>query len=571
MLVFKRREALLIVGIPLLVGIIWTLGLTQLVLGRLTVITFAFGAVLIGLGIDFSIHIYNRYLEEYAPESGVSVYRALHTALVRTGEGVLLGALMTAVAFYAMFFTSFRGFREMGFVAGSGILCCLLSVFLLLPILIPFVAPRAKGGTSPRMVNFALPRLYRLVSEYPRLLIIFGLVLTVYFSFHARFVSFEKDIGALKQPSKKYRDLHEQVITEFSLPTHQIIAIVRDDTLQGALEKNDRLYENIMSETRYPVLSCDTLRAFLPSIKTQNDSRRTFLERVGEKMPRLRERMLAEARTAGLSDESLEPFLERLERMVSSSRLQGQYLMYEDLRDPFMIRQVQNYLVKQGRVYKIMTRIFPQPGEWDAGVPADFLADISRGVDSIEFTGSAIVAQEIQRLIRRDLAVIMLLVTVSVFLILLLYFGILHKAVLAMFPVVCGCIWMLGTIRLLNIDLNFLNVVVIPMIIGVGVDNGIHLMQRFYESSHIPTFRDLQMSLVRTGRALVMTSLTTMVGFGSLAFADFRGIREMGLLSIFGISYTLVAALVILTAFLHVWSRRGRFWDIIGRENGEIR
>jgi hypothetical protein len=163
------------------------------------------------------------------------------------------------------------------------------------------------------------------------------------------------------------------------------------------------------------------------------------------------------------------------------------------------------------------------------------------------------------------------MVTGSVFLLMVLFFGGVRKAIFAIFPVVIGSLWMLGTIRIIGIELNFLNVIVMPMIIGIGVDNGIHLIQRYYERGKDPTLSDLRRAVSRTGRALVMTSLTTIVGFGSLALADFRGIREMGLISILGITYTLIASLILLPALLKIWTQRHTFWDLISREEGEIR
>jgi len=162
--------------------------------------------------------------------------------------------------------------------------------------------------------------------------------------------------------------------------------------------------------------------------------------------------------------------------------------------------------------------------------------------------------------------------------VLLLYFGNLAKALFAIFPVLLGSLWMLGTVQILGIELNFLNVVVMPMIIGVGVDNSIHLVQRYYERSSdagakndSPHLGDLRRAVARTGRALVMTSLTTIVGFGSLALADFKGVREMGLISILGMAYTLIVSLAILPALLIIWGERHTLWDIISRDNGEIR
>ena len=576
-LIFRNKQALVFVGIPLIVGILWTLGITQLAIGRLTMITFAFGAVLIGLGIDFAIHIYNRFIEEQARPRELSVYKALHTALVRTGEGVILGAVTTSAAFYAMAFTSFRGFRELGFVAGSGIICCLASIYLLFPLLVRFSARKSEQKKPLTMPSFRLPRLFQFVSQYPRLVIIAALVIMVYFAYNARFIQFDDDFSALKQSSPRYEQLRERMKSKFSLPSHQLIAIVSGSTIQDVLEKNDRLYENLTSQDRYDYLSCDTLRTFLPSIKTQRKTKKKVSDTIGERFGELKEKVLQEATQHGLTPKAMNPFIENLKELKQAADDEDNWIRFEDMKDRFIIRQTQRYLVKEessssaGDRYKVVTRIFPPAGSWRGGVPDDFLQTISRGVGDVEFTGVAVVANEIRELIKKDLARVMLLVIGSILLILMLYFRRVVKTVFAIIPVACGSICMLGTIYILGIDLNFLNVIVVPMIIGVGVDNGIHLMQRYYEIREKPLGGDLRRTVVRTGRALVMTSLTTMVGFGSLILADFRGIREMGLLSIFGIAYTLLASLVLLPALLKIWGKRRKFSDIIGREDGEIR
>ena len=78
-------------------------------------------------------------------------------------------------------------------------------------------------------------------------------------------------------------------------------------------------------------------------------------------------------------------------------------------------------------------------------------------------------------------------------------------------------------------------------------------------------------TIENTGRAVVITSLTTIIGFGSLAFASFRAIREMGILSILGGGFCLIATLTILPATLKIWERRKRFTDFVGIEQDEIR
>jgi predicted RND superfamily exporter protein len=137
---------------------------------------------------------------------------------------------------------------------------------------------------------------------------------------------------------------------------------------------------------------------------------------------------------------------------------------------------------------------------------------------------------------------------------------------------------MLGSMHILGIQMNFLNIIVMPMVIGIGVDSGIHLLQRYYAATaqdpvpqHSKNSDHLFTTIENTGRAVVITSFTTIIGFGSLVFASFRGIREMGILSILGVGFCLISTLTILPAVLKIWERRKRFTDFVGIEQDEIR
>ena len=104
------------------------------------------------------------------------------------------------------------------------------------------------------------------------------------------------------------------------------------------------------------------------------------------------------------------------------------------------------------------------------------------------------------------------------------------------------------------------------MIVGIGVDDGIHLIQRLREKER----GSLQYAIERTGRAVVITSFTTGLAFGSLSLASFRGISEMGLISILGVGYCLIVSITVLTSVLKVWEQRYRLADFIAVEKGEI-
>jgi predicted RND superfamily exporter protein len=116
--------------------------------------------------------------------------------------------------------------------------------------------------------------------------------------------------------------------------------------------------------------------------------------------------------------------------------------------------------------------------------------------------------------------------------------------------------------QMLGMELNFLNVLAIPLILGLGIHDGVHILQRYYEGGR----RDLESAVEQSGRAIVVTSLTTMLAFGTLSFANFRGIREIGLVAILGVGFALIASILLVPALLKLAGEHLRLIDLISGE-----
>lgn len=99
-----------------------------------------------------------------------------------------------------------------------------------------------------------------------------------------------------------------------------------------------------------------------------------------------------------------------------------------------------------------------------------------------------------------------------------------------------------GIMVIFRLDFNFLNLIVLPMIVGIGIDDGVHFMNTFRQHKHL----DVTQAMSQTGRAVVLTSLTTLAGFGSIALSHYPGLRSMGYVAIIGISACLFATIVVL-------------------------
>ena len=131
---FRNFRSLYIVTLPLLMGVAWTLGLLELIYGRLNTLTIFVFTMLVGMGIDFSIHIYRRILEERA--GGADWETASFYAISRTGRALLTATVTTVVALLMLSFASFDGFREFGIACATGVATCLFSAVLGIPPLV---------------------------------------------------------------------------------------------------------------------------------------------------------------------------------------------------------------------------------------------------------------------------------------------------------------------------------------------------------------------------------------------------------------------------------------------------
>lgn len=118
----------------LLAGLAYTMGFTTLVVGHLNILTITFAPILIGLAIDFGVHLITRYEEEL--RRGRSEREAMELAMVNTGLGIFTGCVTTSAAFLAMGATNFRGIQEMGIISGGGLLVCLVPMITMLPVLL---------------------------------------------------------------------------------------------------------------------------------------------------------------------------------------------------------------------------------------------------------------------------------------------------------------------------------------------------------------------------------------------------------------------------------------------------
>jgi hypothetical protein len=556
----RRISAVFFVGIPLAVGVIWTLGAARLFFNEINAVTCIFGAALVGLSVDYAIHLYNRYLEERM--EGIEVAQALETALCETGHGVVIAALTTAVGFYGMYFTRFEALQELAIVGGTGILCCLAAMLLVLPPLVVLSerAPaRLKVHTPPS--SLGLGRFAATVQMHPRLTLLVGLIITTWLGFFAEHIPFDENIEHLREPPGEYQDLIRRLeLRRFDLPPTQVLAIVSGPTREDALYRNDRLFQRLEERpSSFSLLGYDSLRTVLPSLRTQRESQarlRAILD-----LDAIKERVRSIAKKEDLFTTVAAKSLDDLARWKAAATDEN-VVRFGPESSPAFVQLVGQYVYSPRGRCRIVTHIYPRPDTWNESLRSAFISYLQPDNETLELTGMTFITDALKQALSSGMRRAVFLVALFVYLLLILHFRSARKAAVATIPVLCGVVWTLGTMQMLGMELNFLNVLAIPLILGLGIHDGVHILQRYYEGGR----RDLESAVEQSGRAIVVTSLTTMLAFGTLSFANFRGIREIGLVAILGVGFALIASILLVPALLKLAGEHLRLIDLISGE-----
>jgi len=214
---------------------------------------------------------------------------------------------------------------------------------------------------------------------------------------------------------------------------------------------------------------------------------------------------------------------------------------------PVTIEDLPSQLKKRfiGNTGKFLLQIFSRYNIWDRKPMDEFISDI-RTVDP-DTTGYAVQAFESSRLMKQGYERGGIYALIAIFIFMLYIFRSIRWAILAMVPLLVGSIWMIGLMHIFDLKFNLANLIVLPLIIGIGIDNGIHIVHRHREGQDNKKGSVISTS---TGKAVILSSLTTMIGFGSLMIASHKGIFSVGLLLTLGVGSCLIASLTVLPALL---------------------
>lgn len=568
LLAFRRLGPLLYAIIPIACGLLFTFAFSALVFGRVASTTSGTAALLIGLAIDFVIVTYGRFVEER--RRGVPLEPALVITAVGAGRGVFFGAVTTVATFYAFVVTEFEGLRQMGLLTGTGILLCGLAVAFLLPALIAWGEARhQRRATMPNLYlhSFGTTGVMRAAMARPRTALAVGLAVTAALVYPATRLEFEEGMSSLRAAgANRGIELGKEIAQRFSSGFDSMMLVGRGadlDAVYAATERAVAVAQEL--KNRGTILGFSALTSVVPSPRRQEQAVAWLA--AGRASGLLDPARVEADFRAALAAEGMrpEPFARGLELFRQAIAPTRPTTPQEFAGGEAATRQIlDRYLQKTDDGWMSVVYLYPPQNLWRREAPPAAV-ELAAGLGpDIYLTGPNVLNAHMRNRIKRDAVVSAVLGFVLVVLLLWIDFRRTSDVLLALFPLVVGIIWMLGGMGLLGIKLNFMNVFVTTMIIGIGVDYGIHAVHRHRELLGRPE-EERRRGTIETGKAILVAALSTVVGFGSLATSGFPGLRTTGYVATLGALSTAWIAITILPA---VFTLREKRDEMPGRNDG---
>ncbi len=591
----------------LVVGLGFTMGYTTLVIGHLNILTITFVPMLIGLAIDFGVHLITRYEEEL--RHGKSEADALKKAMVFTGQGIVTGALTTAGAFFAMGLTSFKGIQEMGIIAGGGLIICLVPMMTMLPVMLlrgrQNVIDHQAGDPFERRA-----RIENLWLQRPVLVSVITVALCALALTQVHKLFFDYDLRNMQSAGLPAVEFEKKLINSAastasvpgsnSPPKSVLFGVVIADSaeeavaLQDKIEKLDsvasvesmarRLTEDqtgklaLISEIKQEIAGIqfqemDVAPVNIPELSQTLWSFGGYLGAAAEDAGEQEKDLVKQLHSLhGAVLELRKEMLAGKPEAVSSKLLAMQTALFRDIRETFSTLKNQDDRAPLrvadlppalrdrfiGVTGKYLLQVYPKEDIWKRENQKEFIRELRKALDPKEtnhpiITGTPVQLYQYTSLLKKSYEQAAWYSLGAIAILVLIHFRNVWSVLLALLPVAVGTIWLVGLMGAFGIPFNPANIMTLPLVIGIGVTNGIHILNRFAEE------RTPSILAKSTGKAVFVSGLTSIAGFGSLILAKHQGIRSLGEVMSVGITACMVAGLTTLPAILSLWIKlRGK-------------
>lgn len=561
MLFFRKWFPTVLVLSGVILGTIYSMGFAKLALGELNMVTSIIAAIILGFGIDFGLHFTFRTRIELG--MGKTYDQAIFDALINAGRPALVAAVVTAGSFFVLLVSEFRGFSQFGLLSGVATFLTGFCLFAWCPAILMLLG--RKNPTWPeKLIGKMTPPSDAMMTGATRIpapkltLAIMTLIVLGVSAFAIPWtdevtpsdhkltimerlkygMSFNYNTRALVPPNQPAIRLQDEISARFKISSDPIAVptqtIEEAKDIWLAMTKNPQTEFNVDREKFPTVDQVVSIYSFVPPPETAAANAKILAEWREE---------LKEVDPKALPPEMQDKaafFMRVLEKQPFG--VDGVPAVYASNFDSLPQTKPEN------RGY--LTFVYPKIDLWDGKNLIKFANQTSviKGVSGKEYRGAglAILYAKLAEIVLKDGKLTVILAAIWILMMHYLDFRSVKLAAASVIPLGVGLVMMLGVMNLIGERLNFMNLVMMPILLGFGVSHGLYLLHRFLEGT--PPL----VALRSVGSAVAASTLTTVAGFAALIFAQHYGLQSIGIVACIGLGTTLLVSFTVLGAVLQV-------------------
>jgi predicted RND superfamily exporter protein len=548
LLVYPSVPLLILSLLPTSLGILWTTGIASFYPGEVNLISLSFIAILAGLGDDQVVHFFNRSPQEWA--KGGSFNAAMLRTYETTGTSIVVCILTSASATAALATSSFKALAEFGFILTVGMFMMMIHTLLTVPALMQLwnrhIRPFAPEGITFRFLPALARSSLNFVGKHTRWVVAVAAGLFLLSAFLLPTIKMGGSFAIMGDADSPAVAGQNLLSAKFGIEGSPTLLLLTGNQ-QEVLNRAENLTAGLESYRQSGVLkSVFSPTQLLPSIQAQKQ-RSASLASIDMKASA---RALEDAlRENGLSVEPHQPYIEQLRKLGGHA----EPITLESSAAYIPAGLLDNSLRKtvDGRYVAAIAFYATDPNAHEV-IPDAVLSSWNKQYGSfVEFSFDKI-NRDLQSQILRDSRRALLWTAAAIVLIVYFTFRKWRITLLVLMPIVFAIVVTFGLLRLMGHSFSFMSVTAIPLIIGIGIDNGIHLVRRYLETAPNSILDVAKAS----GAALIQSNLTTIIGFGALLASTFPPLAEMGLVTSLGVALTLAGGLWLIPAVILIGRER---------------
>jgi hypothetical protein len=531
-LVFRRVRALAAVLPPLVLGTLWTAGLAAALPGGLSAIAVAFTSVVVGVGVDTGVHVYAALLD--ARRAGFAPADAAREARRKTTRAVLMAALTAGAAFGSLVISDINAVRQLGILCAAGEVLTAVAIVVVTPEIGAWLERGAPPPEAPAGWTRAVAWLTR--TRFRAAVTAAIAVAPILVLLRVGPPPLADAIVSVRPHKLAPLVVQQRIFDAFGGKSGQLVVLVADPDRERARERADLLADRL-GRMRGDLTAVDTLANLAPAAATQAER---YAARDALDLP-----AKADALEQALLETGFAParFAAALEGMRHAPH---DVASLADLENGPASVLVGRYLGRDQGDY--LVALYLQTTGADGGL--DRIRDMVKSWDpAAMLTGYALLDSSLRTTLRHDLPAIGV---VAAFLVVLALAASLRRTrdvVLAALVVTAEIAAVLILIRVLHIPLHAYAALVLPVLLGITVDEGMFLLHHAREATGSDVIGE---TLRREGPPVAATALTTAAGFAALGLCDFDGLRDLGWVGALGSVVGLVVALLVVPAGLRL-------------------